>query len=205
MQLPFEGNVNARFTSDGLYSNAIDLPQIVTVSGYRDINNKLALLGSVVYSGWSSFKAITLNNVAAGVPDANGDIVQTIVNSTSVEDYRDAWRVALGANYHVNEQWMMRVGTGYDQTPTVNAHRDVRLPDCDRWALSIGAHYQMMPSVGFDAGYTYLFAVNDAQVNNTQAIGATSTYNVNAISKNNAQLLGLQVVWTMDQAKKSTK
>ncbi len=195
---PLLANPNAQFTSNTLYSNNIDLPEIVTLSGYRDINAKLALLGSVVYSGWSSFKTITLNNVAVGMPMDDGlGTVLTTVNSTTAEDYRNAWRFAVGANYHVTKQWMMRVGGGYDQTPTVTAARDVRLPDSDRWALSIGTHYQMRPNIGFDVGYTYLFAANDALVNTTQAIGATSTYNVNAISKNHAQLLGVQAVWTI--------
>ncbi len=204
-----EANPSARFTSNSLYSNKIDLPEVVTLSGYRDVNKKLALLGSVVYFGWSSFQAITLNNVAAPalvpVPAIPGDIMQIRMNSTTAEDYRNTWRVAIGANYHVNDQWMMRVGGGYDQTPTVTAARDVRLPDADRWALSIGAHYQMWPSLGFDAGYTYLFAASDAVVNNTLPIGDTSTYNVNATTKSHAQLVGLQVVWTIDQVTAATK
>lgn len=203
---PSVANPGASFISDGLYSNNIELPEIVTLSAYKDINAKLALLGSVVYSGWSSFQAITLNNVAVGAPLSSGaGTVLGTTNSTTTEDYRDTWRFALGANYHVTPQWMMRVGGGYDQTPTVAAHRDVRLPDSDRWALSVGTHYQMRPSVGFDLGYTYLFAASDAQVNNTQAIGATSTYNVTATSKNHAQLVGLQAVWTIDQDKVATK
>ena len=204
---PELANAGARFISDGLYSNNITLPEIVTLSAYKDINAKLALLGSVVYSGWSSFQSISLNNVAVGMPSSAGDgsFVLATTGSSTTEDYRDAWRFALGANYHVTQQWMMRIGGGYDQTPTVAAHRDVRLPDSDRWALSIGTHYQMRPNVGFDLGYTYLFAANDAQVNNTQAIGATSTYNVNAISKNHAQLVGLQAVWTIDKEMVTTK
>ena len=209
--IPFENaSPNAEFTSNTLSSNDIHLPQIVTLSAYKEMNEKLALLGSVVYSGWSTFKKITLNNVAVGMPvpeeqGGEGEVIQTTVNSTINEDYRNAWRFALGANYHVNDQWMMRVGGGFDQTPTVTAARDVRLPDSDRWALSIGTHYQMRPSLGFDVGYTYLFAANDAKVNNTQAIGPIAAYNVNAISKNHAQLLGVQVVWSIDQAKASTK
>ena len=106
----------------------------------------------------------------------------------------------MGANYHVNDQWMMRFGGGYDQTPTVLAERDVRLPDANRWALSIGTHYQVRPNIGLDAGYTYLFALNNVNINKTQAIGSTSTSNINATGKVHAQLVGLQVVWVMDQA-----
>lgn len=202
---PLAASADAQFSTDSLFSNHIDLPQIVTLSGYKDINEKLALLGSVVYSGWSSFNTITLNNVAVGVPSVDGDIVLTTVNSTTIEDYRSTWRFALGANYHVSDQWMMRVGGGYDQTPTINAQRDVRLPDADRWALALGTHYQWRPSVGFDLGYTYLFAADEAQINKTQAIGTRSTYNVNARAKSYVQLVGLQVVWTIDQVKAPTK
>jgi len=200
---PGLANPNASFYSNTLSSNSIALPGILTLSGYQDVNDKLALLGSVVYSQWSSFKEITLNNVAVGVPDPDlGTTTLTTRNATTTEGYRDTWRLAIGANYHVNDQWMMRIGGGYDQTPTVNAHRDVRLPDSNRGAVAIGVHYQAFPSVGFDVGYSYLFATNDAIINNTQPI-ATSTYNVTATSKNHAQLVGLQAVWKLDQEKAS--
>ena len=202
--LPLDANPQAQFTSHSLYSDPIDLPQIVTLSAYKDINEKLALRGSVVYTGWGSFDSITLHGVAAGVPDGNGDVIQTNVSATTNENYRNAWRFSAGANYHVTGEWMMRVGGGYDQTPTIAADRDARLPDADRWALSIGSHYQMLPSLGFDVGYTHLFGATKGIVNNTQAIGSSS-YNVNASANNSAELVGLQAVWTMDQGKVSTK
>jgi long-chain fatty acid transport protein len=194
---PAEADPNASYSSGNLYSNYIELPDVLTISGYKDVNDKLALLGSIVYFGWSSFNNITLNNVAAGIPLELGNTFLTTLDSTTLENYRDTWRFALGANYHVNPQWMLRVGGGYDQTPTVNAYRDVRLPDSNRFALSVGTHYQMKPNLGFDLGYTYLFAANDAVVNNTEII-RTSTYNVNATAKNYAQLLGVQAVWKLD-------
>lgn len=199
---PDIANPKAVYTSNTLYSNGIELPAIVTLSGYRDLNDQWALLGSVVFTGWSIFQTIQLNQVAAGVPmaDGSGTVVQTAVNATTREDYKNTWRAALGANCRVNEQWMVRVGGGYDQTPTILMDRDVRLPDSDRFAVSIGAHYQPRPNIGLDVGYTYLFAVHDAIINNTQAIGTSSTYQVNATSKNSAQLVGLQVVWAMDKA-----
>ncbi len=89
----------------------------------------------------------------------------------------------------------MRIGGGYDQTPTVLADRDVRLPDSNRWALSIGTHYQFRPSWAIDVGYTYLFADEDAIVDNTTRISAASSVNMYAHAKNHAQLVGLQVVW----------
>lgn len=196
-------NPNAQLRSNHLASNNILLPNIVTLSGYQDINQHWALLGSVVYSGWHSFKTITLNNLAAIAQNPDGEegaIIQTTTASaTTPEDYRDTWRFAAGVNYHVNDRLMMRAGGGYDQTPTIAAHRDVRLPDADRWALSIGGHYRIRPNIAIDLGYTYLFASPDAIINNTNQISSLSSYMVSGTAKNYAQLLGAQVVWKIDQ------
>ena len=203
---PITGNPNAIFTSDDLNSGNIDMPQIFTLSGYRDITPKLALLGSVVFTGWSAFKNITLNNVAVGLPiEASGDITQTTMDIVAPEDYRNTWRFSLGANYHINDKLMIRTGGGYDQTPTVNSERDTRLPDSNRVALAIGAHYQIRHNIGLDAGYSYLFGVSDAYINKTIPLGDDSFYNVNAAGKGKVQLVGLQMVWQIDSEKSSTK
>jgi len=204
---PLSANPDATFRSNHLFSNDIPLPEIITLSGYQDLNTKWALLGSIVYSGWSPFKTISLNNIAVGLPnpDESGFIIQTTTNNTAPQNYKNTWRFAAGANYHVNERWMIRMGGGYDETPTVLSDRDVRLPDTDRWALSIGAHYQWRPNLGFDVGYTYLFADGEAVINNTSKISEASSYNVNARGKGHAQLFGLQAVWKIDQEKVATK
>lgn len=189
-----QDNSQAVFRSDTLYSNDAQFPDIVTLSAYQDVNERFALLGSIVYTGWSVFKEIQLNNVAAFSLETG----PTFLTSTSDQDYRDAWRFAVGANYKANDQWLIRLGAGYDQTPTVNAERDMRLPDADRWALAVGAHYQMKPCLGFDVGYAYLFADGHTTINKTDPVGS-STYNVTAQGRPHAQLFGLQAVWTMDK------
>lgn len=183
------------FGSNRLYSNDINLPDVLTLSAYQDINNQLALLGSVIYTGWSSFKTIELHNVVTGF--------ETYNDISTPENYRDAWRAAVGLNYKIKDKWMMRVGGGYDQTPTVNSARDVRLPDANRWALSAGTHYQALPNLGIDVGYTYLFALNKPTVNTTTIVDADTeaTYAVNATAKVNAQLVGAQLVWAIDGTK----
>lgn len=185
--------------NNNLSSNAIELPDIVTLSAYHDLNETVALLGSVVYTGWSTLSTIQLNSVAAPLIDTSGDVTQISVNSTSPQNYKNTWRAALGANYRVNEAWLVRVGGGYDQTPTNNIDRDVRVPDADRWALSVGAHYQAKANIGVDVGYTHLFTVNDSTINRTDALGATSIYTVNAVGPMHADLVGAQVTWLMDQ------
>lgn len=194
----FIENPTGEFVSRDLFSNDINLPDVTTLSAYHDLNEKVALLGSVVYTGWGVFKTIQLNNVAAPEVDADINLSQVLLNITSPQHYKNTWRFALGANYHLNNQWMLRAGGGFDQTPTNDVDRDVRLPDADRYAFSIGTHYQMRPNLGFDVGYTH-FMGEDGRINRTDQLGALSTYNVTATTKATANLLGAQVVWLMDK------
>jgi long-chain fatty acid transport protein len=191
--------------NNNLSSGPITLPDVLTLSAYQDLNDRWAVLGSVLYTGWSSFKVIQLYNVVAPAVAADGTITPVAVNNSAPQYYKDVWRAALGVNYHLNEAWMLKVGGGYDQTPTTNAYRDVRLPDADRWALSAGAHYQMRSNIGFDVGYTHLFAVRNTLINETAFLNATTTSSVNAIATASADLVGVQVVWTIDQPVVATK
>ncbi len=187
------------FQSDDLFSNSIDFPDVVTISAYHDVNDKLALLGSLVYTAWSSYKTVQLSNAAAGRPADNGNVSQAKAISISPQNYNDTLRVAIGANYHVNDKLMLRVGGGYDPTPTNNIDRDVRLPDTDRWALSAGAHYQATNNIGLDIGYTHLFTSSDPVINRTDAFTATTRYNVTASGTAGANLVGVQATWTIDK------
>lgn len=198
-------NANGSFRNDGLTTNQLELPGIVTLSGYQDINEKFAFLGSVVYTHWSSFKTLAFNSVsAAGAVVLPGDppvipVGQALVNSSIPVNYRNTWRVATGGNYRINEKLMLRAGGGYDQTPIRDQYRDIRVPDGDRWALSIGAHYQAKPNLGIDIGYTHLFIPGSPKINNSLNLGAGSTYNINANAKLAVDLVGLQAVWYIDQ------
>ncbi|WP_419421176.1 OmpP1/FadL family transporter [Legionella sp. D16C41] len=185
---------NAVFWSNNLSSNDVKLPDIITLSGYHDINENLALLGSVVYTNWHTLRSIQLFKVAGFAPS----IGQARLFSESVTDYRSTWRASIGANYRVNPQWLIRVGGGYDQTPTVDEFRDIRIADNDRWALAAGTHYQYNPNLGFDLGYYHLFSAGKAPINRTDVVGSGSTYTVNAKATGRADIVALQAVWTVD-------
>lgn len=185
----------AAFKSNQLTSNFIEFPDLVTLSVYQDVTDRTALMASAVYTNWDVFKTIELDNVAAYV----SGIGQSLVNSSSLQNYQNTWRFALGANYKANPNWLIRAGIGYDETPTVYPYRSVRLPDQDRVALSIGTHYQAWPSVGIDVGYTYLKILKSAYINETIEIGETSSFNVLAKGEGHANLVGAQITWYIDQ------
>ncbi len=189
-------------TNNDLFSNPQEFPDVLTLSAYQDVTDRLALLGSVVWTNWNVFKVIQLNDVA--VPNIGAPplfpVNQANIESAVPQNYHDSWRVALGANYYVNPNLMLRVGGGYDQTPTNNIDRNVRLPDLDRWAIAVGAHYQWKPSIGIDVGYTHLFAGSKPNVHSVQELSATSTYFVDVDDGYfAADLVGAQLTWVIDK------
>lgn len=198
---PDLANPNATYESHTLSSNKMAFPAIVTLSAYQDINDAIALLGSVVYSGWGSFSAINLYGVAIGVPSQSPSGGNTLTKGESInpQGFENVWRFSLGSNYKINSKWKLRMGGGYDQTPTTNAFRSIRLPDGNRWALALGAHYQPYISVGFDIGYSYIFARSIETIAHRQQIDAQSIAAINAHNKAAGQLIGLQLVWTIDK------
>ena len=67
--------------------------------------------------------------------------------------------------YRANQQWTLRTGAAFDESPTPNAQlRSARLPDADRTWLSLGFSYQVNRRYSVDFGYSHLL-VDDVDIN----------------------------------------
>lgn len=159
----------------------VKLPDTLSASLVHQLDNRWTLMGNVMWTGWSTIKNLTF------VRD-NG----TVLSSTA-ENFRDTWRVGLGATYKVNDQWLLRAGTAYDQTPVRDATVTPRLPDQSRYWLSIGTQYKMSKAAVVDVGYAHLFAkdrsINQNNGNTTLYGQLTGTYDVSV------DILGAQLTY----------
>jgi long-chain fatty acid transport protein len=128
-------------------SAALDEPDIVQAGFARKLTPQLTLLGEFDFYTWSNFQSIDIhtNSVLIG-------------NLVTAENYQDSVAFSLGAEYQLDEQWRLRGGFKYDQTPTVDGFRDTRVPDSDRYIIAAGFHYDYDSHIGIDAGYSHLFA-----------------------------------------------
>lgn len=154
-----------------------EMPDTWTFSAVHTLDDRWELLGDIAWTGWSNIKKLTL--MAAPVPTATLDV-----------EYRDTWRVALGANYKLDNAWKLKLGMAYDQTPVPDAgHRPASQPDNNRTWFSIGAQYRVSPQATLDLGYTYLY-LKDATVNNTTATATRG--NLIGSYDEHAHLLGAQ-------------
>lgn len=146
---PVVGALASGINSSVLYNSGITsrikLPEIVNLSYFGNITPQWDVMADVQYTGWSSIQNLTFTRT-------DGSPLQS-----TVENFDDAWRVAIGANYRHGEQWLFRGGLAYDQSPVQDAYRTARLPDGDRTWLALGAKYTANPRLWFDIGAAYIW------------------------------------------------
>jgi long-chain fatty acid transport protein len=172
--------VNSTYSSDAKAS--LTMPDTFILSATHQLNNKWQLLGDISWTGWSSIPKIDVIRTSGA---SSGQIAQTLDT-----EFRDTWRVAVGANYQYSSDVKLKYGIAYDQTPVQSAStRLVSLPDNNRIWFSTGAQWTLNKGSVLDLGVTYLY-VKDSKINNNQtALGrgtVTGYYTASAV------ILGVQ-------------
>lgn len=139
----------------------LTLPGSFILSVTQDLSDKWQMLGDLSWTGWSSIPKIDVMRTSGA---SNGQKAQTLDT-----EFRDTWRVALGANYKYSEAMKLKFGIAYDQTPVKGAStRLVSLPDNDRLWLSFGTQWKPSKGTALDLGVAYLY-VKDAKIDNNQS------------------------------------
>ena len=138
------GAVDGAALADTGVSAEVELPAIVNVSYFTALDKRWDLMADAQWTGWSSIQNLSF------VRD-NGSVLQS-----TPENFRDAWKFALGARYRVDDHWLLRGGVAIDRSPVQDAYRTARLPDADRTWLAAGAQWRMGPTLLVDLGAAYL-------------------------------------------------
>ncbi|HSO05600.1 MAG TPA: porin [Pelomicrobium sp.] len=133
----------------------LTLPDILTFSVAHELNPKWDLLADIAWTNWSEFEELRVI----------GPTGATL--TVTPQNWDDTWRFAVGANYKYSSALKFRFGVAYDETPTSDAFRTVRIPDESRWWLAIGVQYKMSPNSAIDVGYTHIF-VDDPKIDKTE-------------------------------------
>ena len=160
-----DGSLNVGFPLSAGSSGAkaeIKLPDMFILSATQQIDQRWELLGDVSWTGWSSIPEV---NIVRTSGLASGTTAQTLDT-----DFQDSWRVALGANYKMDDVWKLRFGLAWDQTVVKSpATRLVSLPDNDRYWFSVGAQYVPVKNNRLDFGLAYLY-IPDSDIDNNQLL-----------------------------------
>ncbi|GAB1232504.1 outer membrane protein transport protein [Ferrigenium sp. UT4] len=138
----------------------ITMPESYSISGFHQLNERWDVMADATRTNWSVFKELKVDRASGA-------------NLTTVnESWDDTWRFSAGANHHYNEQWTVRVGAAYDQTPTNNANRTARIPGNDRTWVTLGGQYKPGSSSAIDFAYAHLFLSDPKISKDRSAAGA---------------------------------
>jgi long-chain fatty acid transport protein len=154
----------AAATSNGNVKLELQTPASFSISAVQKLGDRFELLGDATWTQWSEIKQLPL--IRTSGPGSGSTLDRLTFN------FEDVWRLSIGANYRWSGPWTLRAGLAYDQSPVPNERdRSVRLPDNDRYWLSLGATYRPSAASRFDLGYTFIL-IKDSDINNDQTASA---------------------------------
>ncbi|WP_431860706.1 OmpP1/FadL family transporter [Azospirillum sp.] len=155
-------------------------PDSANFGVYHELTDRWSIMGDVQWTNWSKFYELNVD-------------FQTLANSITDERWKDTWFVSLGTAYKVTDALTVRGGIAFDQGSVGTEHRTPRIPEQDRYWLSIGAGYKVTEWLQLDAAYSHVF-VRDAEV----ALRDTGTGtnrgrgNLNVKYENSIDIIGVQ-------------
>lgn len=121
-------------------------PASASLAVSHKLDDKWEMLGDIGWTDWSVVDVLQMKNKDTG---AN-------LNGLSY-NFKDTWRIGVGANYQYSNAWKFRFGIAHDKAPVKHAEdRTMTLPDSDRTWLSFGVKYQISPKSSLDVGYTHI-------------------------------------------------
>ncbi|MEN8691198.1 MAG: outer membrane protein transport protein [Desulfobacterales bacterium] len=119
----------------------ITLARFVKVSGYHELNDQWALLGTVGWENWSAFKDVNISTdrVSQKIP----------------RNWDDTWKFAAGVHYRPVEKWLLQLGFSYDTSPVDSKDRTPDMPIDRQIRYAAGAQYKWSDRLSTGAQFVY--------------------------------------------------
>ncbi len=122
----------------------ITMPERMLAGITHRFDNRWTAMADVTWTRWSRFKAF---NITTPEPSAGAYVPM---------NWNNTWALSLGTSYQLNEQWLLRAGYMFDESPVKDNNRTVRSPDASRNWFTLGANWQAAKGVSVDAVYSYV-------------------------------------------------
>ncbi len=121
-------------------------PQTVSASIAHQLDGGWMLSASVGWQGWGD---------VARFGEGSGQ--GTVLPLGTEQQYRDTWRLSLGAQHQLSERVRWSMGVSYDSSALAGRERTLDDPLPESLSLAAGLSYQMDPAVEFQLGYSLIW------------------------------------------------
>lgn len=162
----------------------LETPDNFSLALSQKIGERLELLADASWTGWSTVDALT-PLLASGAK----------ATAPLRYNFKDTWRFGLGAKYQLNDQWNLRAGVAFDESPVPDDQsRTMTVPDSDRTWLSVGARWMVTKAASLDIGYAHIFFKDSSTARAVKNTSETATLQtVRGDFKTRADLLSVQL------------
>ncbi len=140
--------------TDQTASATVITPESFMFGISQDVGEKLTIMADAQWTNWNSIDTLTFN--FGGDTNAANPGIQD--SSSEAYQWGSSWFGALGARYQYDENWTFTGGLAADETPIKTKYRNVRLPDSNRYWISLGTSYNVADWAAISFGYTHVFA-----------------------------------------------
>ena len=144
IELEFGGDVKfsgGAVNADAGVDTKIPLAQFIKVSGYHELNDRWALLGTVGWEDWSAFKEV---NISTGR------------GSQKVpRDWHDTWKFAAGVHFRPVDKWLLQLGFSYDSSPVDSDDRTPDMPIDRQIRYATGVQYKWSDRLSLGGEFVY--------------------------------------------------
>ena len=135
---------NVVLASRGLSSIdlTVHVPQMLTASFYRQLNDRWGIMGDVGWQQWSRFGRVDVSVNSSDPRSLTTDL-----------HYKDTWHFALGAQYQLSKPWLLLFGSSYDSSAVKGANMSVACPMGETYRFGAGTQYRWNDHLSF--GFSY--------------------------------------------------
>ncbi|WP_419834146.1 OmpP1/FadL family transporter [Endozoicomonas atrinae] len=124
---------------------SITMPEKLLVSATHKVDEQWTVMADVTWTRWSRFEEFNVMNSE----DSSSEYYVPM-------NWTDTWALSLGTSYQLDDQWLLRAGYMFDESPVNNDNRTVRSPDANRNWFTFGANWKVADNMNVDFAYAYV-------------------------------------------------
>ena len=95
-----------------------------------DVDDALTLSAGATYTTWSLYDDLQI--------DLHAPMLPGVTKLQSDKKWHDTWRLSAGGDYRLDDEWTLRAGYVWDQSPINGRHVDYLVPGDNRHILALG-------------------------------------------------------------------
>ncbi len=150
------GSVNGPIGLNPSLESELPLAQFVEVSAYWQATDRFALLGTFNWEDWSEADQLSVTLAARTIDATVG--------------FRDTYKIGVGANYRLTDDWLLQTGLMYDTSALRNKDRSAAIPIDEQVRFSVGAQHDLNDSLTLGGSFTYV-NLGAGEVRNPTVVG----------------------------------